>query len=360
MTGPLSHLRVLDLLGEVGTVAGRMFVELGAEVIKVEGAEGDPGRQDPGTFMAWNAGKRSVSADAETDAFATLVRSADIILRRPGLDGERLARLNGELIDIVVGDYMPGGPNDGRPATDLTLSARSGLMSIMGDPDRAPLKLPGSQAYALGAIQAVTAALAALHARASTGRGQSVGVSLFQSAVHANYRDPLTWAWTGRVGVRTGNLLVRGKSGVTQMWPCADGFVTWSLLDNPPMMRAMAKLMGDEAGLLAEVDWESVLVADMPRETLAQWEELVGAFLSRRTRAELGDLSSELGLGLSYIDTPVDVLESPQLAARGTWRTVSGTRLPGRLWLTTGPERTEPLAVPELGEGNLEFLGRAT
>src|SRR5690606_21937904 len=115
------------------------------------------------------------------------------------------------------------------------------------------------QAYALAAIQAVTGALTALHARATTGRGQLVEVSALQAAVLANYRDPLTWEWTGRIGRRTGNLLIRGKSGVRQIWPCADGFVTWALVDNPPMMRSMARVMGEQAGPLASIAWDDIL-----------------------------------------------------------------------------------------------------
>jgi crotonobetainyl-CoA:carnitine CoA-transferase CaiB-like acyl-CoA transferase len=357
--GMLSHLRVLDMLNDVGAMAGRLFVELGAQVIKVETAAGDPGRHDAPGFLAWNAGKRSVSIEPESQAFEWLVKSADILLRPPGLDGGHLARLNPRLIDVVAGAFMPGGSNESRPATDLTLLARSGLMCVMGDPDRAPMRMPGQQALALGGIQAVSAALTALYARAASGRGQRVDVSFFQSAVHANYRDPLTWAWAGRVGSRTGNLLVRGKSGVTQVWRCADGFVTWSLVDNPPMMRAMARIMGKDAGPLQDIDWDSMLVADLPRDTLVEWESYVSAFLATRTRAELGALSAEHGLGLSYIEAPLDVLDSTHLAERDLWRTVDGVRLPGRLWRSTVHGPTGALTVPELGEANDELLGAA-
>ncbi|MFD1787887.1 CoA transferase [Sphingomonas floccifaciens] len=320
MTGMLSHLVVVDLTTGLGEMAGRMLAELGADVV----------RPVPGT-PAWTHGSRPVSA-AEADAL--LVR-ADILFRNPGRDHDVLAAANPALIDVVVAPFLPGGPNDDRPETDLTLMARSGLMTIVGDPDRAPLTLPGRQAYALGGIQAVIGALTALNARASTGRGQLVEVSAYQAAVLANYREPLTYGWTGRVGGRTGNLLIRGKSGVRQIWPCADGWVTWALVDNPPMMRAMVKALGDSAGPLGSVDWDAVLVADVPRETLLEWETIVEAFFLRHTRAELGRLSTETGLGLSWIDTPEDALESAHLRARGLWRDVDGVTLPGPLWVSS-------------------------
>ncbi|UZK67011.1 CoA transferase [Sphingomonas sp. M1-B02] len=317
MTPLLAHLTVVDLTDGMGEIAGRMLAELGARVVRAE-----PGHP------AWSEGKTLGDAQA-------LLATADILVRNPGLDHAALAAANPALIDVVVAPFLPDGPLGERPASDLTLMARSGLMTIIGDPDRAPLTLPGEQAYALAGIQAVTAALTALYARATSGQGQLVEVSAYQSAVLANYREPLTWQWTGRIGNRTGNLLIRGKSGVRQIWPCADGFVTWALVDNQPMMRGMVKAMGDAAGPLAEVDWDAILVADIPRETLIEWENVVEAFFLRHTRAELGAMSQQAGLGLSWIDTPQDALDSPHLAARGFWREVDGVKLPGPLWVSS-------------------------
>lgn len=313
----LSHLTIVDLTDGLGEIAGRMLAELGAQVV----------RADDGARV-WSHGKRVGDVEA-------LLTTADIVFRNPGRDHDVLIAANPRLIDVVVAPFLPGGANEDRPETDLTLMARSGLMTIIGDPDRPPLTLPGEQAYALAGIQAVIGALTALHARTVSGRGQLVEVSAYQSAVLANYREPLTWQWTGRVGNRTGNLLVRGKSGVRQIWPCADGFVTWALVDNQPMMRGMVKAMGDAAGPLADVDWDAVLVADVPRETLIEWENVVEAFFLRHTRAELGTMSQKAGLGLSWIDTPKDALASAHLAERGLWREVNGVKLPGRLWASS-------------------------
>ena len=241
---------------------------------------------------------------------------------------------------MVIAPFLPGGANSERPETDLTLMARSGLMTIVGDPDRAPLTLPGQQAYALAGIQAVIGALTALRARETSGRGQLVEISAYQSAVLANYREPLTWGWTGRIGKRTGNLLIRGKSGVRQVWPCKDGWVTWALVDNPPMMRAMVALLGDKAGPLAAVEWDKVLVADIPRETLVEWEAIVADYFLTQTRAELGATVAAEG--------PRPVVHrharrragerTPRRArpvARGRWRQAAGP-----LWLSSLDDRS--------------------
>jgi crotonobetainyl-CoA:carnitine CoA-transferase CaiB-like acyl-CoA transferase len=320
----LGHIKVVDLTVDLGSYAGVMLAELGAEVLLAAWTD-PPG--DAAEIAMARRGKQLRAIALDDPALFELINGADILLRGPEalpgtLAADRLAARNPLLIDIAVRPFDAGGAHDDRPATDLTLTARSGLATIVGDPDRAPLLLPGRQAWALAGIQGAIAALTALHARNAGGIGQSVTVSAYRSAVLANYREPLTWEWEGRVGNRTGNLLVRGKSGVRQVWRCADGHVTWALVDNPPMMRSTVQRMADDAmaGPLSDVDWNANLVADMPRETLEQWESQVERWLATKTRAELTALSNRHGMGLSAIDEVGDVLASAHLKARGLWR----------------------------------------
>ncbi|MFV3127038.1 CoA transferase [Niveispirillum sp. KHB5.9] len=324
----LNHLTIIDATDEMGVLAGHMFAQLGADVTRLVSAAGEVA--DP----VWTRNVRTVALD-DADLPA-LLQGADILLRNGPLSGVDPAD-HPHLIDVVL---TPFAAID-RPSTDLTLMARSGLLHIGGDPDREPLRLPGQQAHALGAIQAVIGALTALHARKD--KGQRVTVSAYQSAVLANYREPVMWDWAGKVGARTGNLLVRGKSGVNQVWKVADGWVTWALVDNPGMMRAMVALMraDDMAGPLAEVDWDTILVADLPQETLKAWEGVVAAFLATKSRTFLAEQSNRTGMGLSAIDQPDDVLSSPHHAARGAFEDfadpVSGRtiRVPGPLFQTS-------------------------
>jgi crotonobetainyl-CoA:carnitine CoA-transferase CaiB-like acyl-CoA transferase len=333
----LSHVTVVDLTRDLGAYAGVLLARLGAEVIVPE-ANANP---DAAEAAMDGQGKRVEPLDEA--ALLALLERADIVFRGPEalsapLAPAALAARNPRLIDITVLPFDKDRENAGRPATDLTIMARSGLMTIVGDPDMPPLKLPGRQAWALAGIQAAIAALTLLNARAASGRGDKAWVSAYRSAVLANYREPLVWEWAGRVGNRTGNLLVRGKSGVRQVWTCADGYVTWSLVDNPPMMRAtVERLKEDEvAGELAELDWEAILVADTPREILMRWEALIEAWLATKTRAELTILSNRHGMGLSAIAEVPDVLSSAHLEARGLWSAteVSGAsvRVPGPLF----------------------------
>jgi len=373
----LSHIKVVELADGLGAYTGRILASLGAEVTKIEGPGGDTSRRRGRTakaksldasldWLAWNAGKTGevldLSADSGLQRIRAMLAEADILiqgggdgLQAAGLDYEVLSRANPGLISVIVAPFSEAGRYGEGPATDLTLMAMSGIMNMVGDPDRPPLKLPGEQAYALAGIQGAIAALTALNARAANdGRGERVWVSAYQAAVLAGYRDPIVWEWTGRIGQRTGNRLVRGKSGVRQVWPVADGYVTWSLVDNPGMVKGMVALMAADgaAGALAQVDWDNTLLADAPQEEINAWEAILEAWFRTKTKGELARLSAERGLGLSQIDTPADALCSPQWAARGFWQILEddGRRLtaplPGPLFRTTAMDPVAPTPAP--------------
>jgi len=334
----LRHIRVIDLTRDLGAYAGALLARLGATVITTGTDD-----RDPSELAMDQYGKQSATAP-----LLDLIDAADIVFRgpevcAPELSPEALAARNPRLIDIAILPFDKDRANERRPATDFTIMARSGLMTIIGDPGMPPLTLPGRQAWALAGIQGAIAALTALNARAADGRGEQAWVSAYRSAVLANYREPLTWAWTGKVGTRTGNLLIRGKSGVRQVWAAKDGWVTWALVDNPPMMRATVARMAEDdmAGELADVDWDAILVADMPQDVLQRWEQQVAAWLATKDRATLSQLSNEYGMGLSAISEVTDVLASDHLAAREFWneaeiggRTV---QVPGRLFREAAP-----------------------
>ena len=317
----LDGIRAVVLADRLVDFGGSMLARLGADVTLAEAAQMTEARE-----RAWHKGMTRSDAP-----LAALLGDADILLddrrsgAREGVDA--LAAGHPRLIHIVV----TGFPGDHRPVTDLTLMAQSGLIHVTGQPDRPPLRLPGEQAYALTGIQAATAALMGLRARRLTGRGQRIALSALQATALANYREAVMFEHTGRIGMRQGNMLVRGKSGVRQIWPCADGFVTWSMIDNPGMMRALVRVMEAEgvAGELSQIDWDSILVADTDQAVIDRWQAVVEAFFARHDRKTLADWSLEHGWGLSPIVRLSEVPDTPQMKARGVFD-VDG--LPGPLF----------------------------
>ncbi len=384
-TGMLSHLKVIEIADELGVYTGRLLAELGAEVIKIEPPGGDPARREalaPGqdSTLDWqvaNAGKRGVQIDLTTlqgkAQAEALCAQADILIQggrdrlaQAGLTYDHLAAANPGLISVVVQPFAEDSDRTASPSTDLTLLAMSGIVNMVGSPDQPPLALPGQQAYALAGIQGVTAALTGLYERASSKKGQRVVVSAYQSAVLAGYRDPIVWEWTGRIGQRTGNRLVRGKSGVRQVWQARDGYVTWSLVDNPPMVRGMVAMMQADgaAGSMADVDWEKVLLADAPQSQIDAWETVLEAWFLTKDRDALAAASAEKGLGLSRIETPADALAEPHWRERGFWRRLRDPArgvdvpIPGPMFVSDQAQGSDPIPAPSLtSSGVLQFSG---
>lgn len=206
----LSDVRVLDLTNILsGPYAAYQLALLGAEVIKVERPDGgDLARKlgaDPSlnaqlmgtSFLAQNAGKQSLSLDLKSEAgkavFRKLVESADVLVEnfRPGvmaklgLDYAALSVLNPRLIYCAISGFGQDGPMRGNPAYDQIIQGYSGVMSITGDNDSAPLRVGYPLCDTLGGMTAAFAIASALHARNRSGEGAFIDVSMLDATLSA-------------------------------------------------------------------------------------------------------------------------------------------------------------------------------
>ncbi len=203
---PLEGLRILDFSTTIaGPHCSRLLADMGADVIKVESPEGDLMRSRPvqrdgasTMFGQLNAGKKSIVLDLKRPesiaAIKKLVAKVDIlvenyrpgVMKRLGLDYPVLAAVNPKLIYCAISGYGQTGPGAGRPAYAPVIHAATGydmahLFYQQGRerPDNCGIFVAdyASGAYAMGAI------LAALHQRHTTGKGQMVDVSMFETLV---------------------------------------------------------------------------------------------------------------------------------------------------------------------------------
>ncbi|HEY1750624.1 MAG TPA: CoA transferase, partial [Caulobacteraceae bacterium] len=141
-TGPLAGIRVLDL-GTViaGAYADAILSNLGAEVIKVESADGDPWRDRGVGFTAYNRGKRGLVLDLKQPEgralFLDLARQADVVLDnyrlgvrdRLGIGHKDVTAVNPRIISASITTYGTHGEETKRPGFDPLLQARSGMMA---------------------------------------------------------------------------------------------------------------------------------------------------------------------------------------------------------------------------------------
>ena len=200
---PLTGIRILDCSRVLaGPFATMLLADLGADVIKLEPPAGDDTRDwgppfwgDPAErrsayFASVNRNKRSIVVDLQTDAgrsvLDALARGSDLLVHnfrpataeRLGLDASRLRVLNPSLVIARVGGFPA--PDADRPAYDLLAQAVSGLMSITGESDGAPMKVGVALLDLIAGLELAVGMLAAVVGR---GRASTVDVSLVEAGV---------------------------------------------------------------------------------------------------------------------------------------------------------------------------------
>ena len=207
---PLDGVRVLDLTNVLaGPYCTYHLMLLGAEVVKIEmPGRGDLARRlgpDPelnrsglgASFLAQNAGKKSVELDLKDDGdratFEELATHADVlvenfragVLARLGLPWERLCLLNPRLVYCAISGFGQTGPMSRAPAYDQIIQGLSGMMSVTGTPDTAPLRVGFPVADTVGGLSAALAITAALAGRQVDGKGRFLDVSMLEASLSA-------------------------------------------------------------------------------------------------------------------------------------------------------------------------------
>ena len=195
-TLPLAGIRVLEFCHTImGPTAGLILADLGADVIKIEPADGDPTRRRigfaAGFFLTFNRNKRSLAVDLKSDEGRALLyrltATADLILEnyapgtmdRLGCGYADLSQRNPRLIYCALKGFLSG-PYEHRPALDEVVQFMAGLAYMTGPPGQ-PLRAGSSVVDIMGGMFAVIGAQAALRERERTGRGQMVKSALFES-----------------------------------------------------------------------------------------------------------------------------------------------------------------------------------
>jgi crotonobetainyl-CoA:carnitine CoA-transferase CaiB-like acyl-CoA transferase len=225
MTQALTGLKVLELASFIaGPHCAMMLADQGADVIKVERpGTGDENRTEPpfingesAPFMLWNRNKRSVTLDLKSPAdktrFLTLVDDADVLIEnyrtgameRLGLGYDALSRRNPRLVYASVSGYGRTGEFATKGGFDLILQGFTGLMALTGGEKEGPHRLPMPVCDIAAGLYLSFGILAALQARARTGRGQHVETSLFEAGLSLQLYEAATVFATGAAPAKLG------------------------------------------------------------------------------------------------------------------------------------------------------------
>lgn len=379
MTAALERLRVLDLTQVMaGPFCCQLLADMGAQVTKVEPiGKGDASRHAMGfrgegdenvSFLAVNRNKNSIALNLKDDrgreVFYRLVADADVVVEnfrpgvtaRLGVDYEALREVNPRIIYASISGFGQTGPYASRPGYDLIAQAMSGVMSVTGEPDGAPVK-SGIPIADLGAgLYAAFGILAAYLAREQTGTGQHVDVSLFEAALALSVWETTELWTTGRVPKPFGS--AHRLSAPYQALRTRDGYVTVGA-NNERLWERMCRAIGRE-DLLADERFATNLDRVEHRPDLEAELETV---FQEKTTEEWVELLLDAGVPSGPIRDYAEVCEDPHTLAREmvvemthpVEGRIRGLGVPVKLSETPGRVRR---AAPLLGEHTVEVLDR--
>ena len=375
MSGPLSGIRVIDLTSVVfGPLATQILGDMGAEIIKVEGPEGDttrytgPARSSDmaALFMGLNRSKRSLVLDLKQqgakEVLWRLIDGADVFVHsmRPqkietlGFGHDAVLKRNPRIIYAGLHGYLNGGPYSGQPAYDDVIQGQSGIAALMEQVTGEPRYIPLIIADKTCALAASGAISAALFARERTGRGQFVEIPMFETMAFFVLAEHLY-----------GHTFVPPKAplGYTRLlapwrrpYKTQDGYVCM-LAYTDPQWRKFWNTVGKPE------------LSDDPRfvnlasrsQNIADLYQIAGESLAERPTAEWLSILQTLDIPSARISTLDEVFNDPHLAAVGMFKTVTHptegdiimTQLPFRFSDThTSVVRMQP----KFGEHSMEIL----
>ena len=329
--GPLTGYRVLELGSTVaGPFCGRLFADFGAEVIKVEGADGDPVRSMGKQYRnksLWAASifrnKSLIAVDLRQPEGQNLIRKlaakCDFLIEnfRPGaleawgLGYDELARINPGLIMIRISGYGQTGPYRERPGYGVICEAVSGLRHITGDPDRPPGRIATSTTDYITGLYAAFGAMLALEARHKSGKGQVIDAALYEGAF--SFMEPHVPAFEklGAIAMRAGSRLPGNTPN--NLYPTSDHqYLHITAASDAVFKRVMTAIgepaLADDARFktaLARVENEDAIDAIITRWTLAH------------DCADAERLLHAAEVPAARIYTMADIFKDPHYAARG-------------------------------------------
>lgn len=392
----LTPYRVLDLTGETGLMCGKMLGDLGADVVIVEPPGGHPARgigpfykdevhpEKSLFWFAFNTSKKGVTLDLTRPEgqklVKELVRQADIVIESfapgyldaLGLGYAALSAIKPDVIFTSITPFGQKGPRRDWKGTDLTLHARSGFQYLLGDPDRAPVRISVPMIAVKAGVEAAHAALFALFHRNTSGEGQHVDVSIQATGVWQMMNASSFPIHHGANQARAGDRYNAGFGNARAILPCADGYVTFFTAGGhmgAPTLYAMSRWMESE-GTLPDFmrgkkweDWDLARIATDPtaRQEIDDLNEIIATFLSTKSKWEIFERAFSEKILAAPVNDVRDLVEHSQPNARGFFRMLphpelgSEIRYPGHWALMNNAQAGPRFRAPRIGEHNEEI-----
>jgi crotonobetainyl-CoA:carnitine CoA-transferase CaiB-like acyl-CoA transferase len=327
---PLEGVRVIEFCQiAAGPFCGMLLADYGAEVTKVEPPDGDAMRQWPPitqgfseNFASINRGKRSVVLDlkdaASRDAARELVLASDVlvensrpgVMARLGLGWDWFGPRRPSLVYCSISAFGQDGPRGAEGGFDLTIQAASGVMSVTGEPDGAPVKA-GVPLVDFGAGLYAAFTIAAMLARVRAGGpGGQVDVAMFATTIAMSALQTSEYFGTGRNPRKLGS--AHPRNAPYQAYRAADGWFAIAA-GNDKLWRQVCEIAGTPE-LLADARFASPTLRAANQEALR--DLLEARFVRDRVAAWLGRFAPA-GVPAAPINGYAEALADPQAAHLG-------------------------------------------
>lgn len=382
-SGALVGRRIIELADHKTAYCGKLFADMGADVVLVEPPGGDSMRRLPPFwkgkphpdrglwFLYTNTSKRGVALDLESSAdratLLALAATADAVVEGEspgrltdlGLGWEALRTANPRLVLTSISGFGQTGPRRGWKSSDLVAWALGGAATVTGYAEDPPVRLAGSHAHVMTSTNAAVATMIALHHAQRTGVGQHVDISAVETVAAVSHITGVgKWLDDGVIPKRAGTgLFASVPSGA---YPCRDGLV-YLMVNRPAHWKAIAKWVFEETGQEAILNslWEG------PSANRIEDRDLIDMFLrelsARHTVEEMYHGGQRRHLAFTAMQTSSQVVSDPQLRARGYFVDVvhgsEGTlRYPGPAYRHERTPARIRRPAPRVGEHGGEVL----
>ena len=385
MSYGLEGVRVLDLTSDIaGPFCTKVLAGLGAEVIKLESPDGGDPSRDYGSFLRdepnpetsalfldLNMGKKSVTLNLHSRQGIRIVKAlaqeADILVEdlKPGQASDLgigyadLEPANPRLVYTSITGYGQTGPYRDYQGTDMVIFATGGEMCSTGEPDRPPVRVANHITKTQAGNMAAAATLMTLRGVRSTGVGQHLDVSTFETAVGSvdrRLQHLICYAYNGRVATRADNIAASYPAGV---YPCKDGHFHIAgggsrFFPRTVAMMGMPELLEDPRFSSTEALLDSAMKDE--------FDTIFVPWVVEKTRAELIEAAQAHKVYASPLLTPEDVYHDPHFAFRDYFQPVNHA-IAGRHLYPGAPAKMTGMSwrmgpAPLLGEHNREILAQ--
>ncbi len=381
---PLSGVRILSVEQYIaGPYCSMLLSDAGAEIIKIERPlSGDPrrsigpmykdqkGEMQSGGFLEYNRNKKSLTLNLQDSAgqeiFKKLVKDSDALLvnlrpgslRKYGLGYEDLKLLNDGLVYASITGFgeLNGhqGPYWDRPAFDIVAEAMSGIMELVGFPDKPPHFTIFGMADLVTAVFTAYGIMLALFQRTLTGQGQFVESPMYDSMLAINERAAMLYSVTGESPTRGGEN-VQGPRGAFR---AQDGYIAFNVPTDEIWLRFLEISGLDQL----KDDPRCSSGPQRAKNTELYLRPAIEEWLSGITREEAVDLLNQSGVPAGPVNKMDDVFNCPQIRQRKMLIDVEGVnrdscfRLVRSPVLLSGSPDLCASRIPALGENTEEIM----